>query len=47
MGWVRIAMGAKDPASRSHIRRLEGLEGDMGTNGIELGLAVGCDEVII
>ena len=41
--WVRITMGAKYPASSSHIGRLKSTEGDMGTNGIELGLAVGSE----
>jgi len=47
MGWVHIAMGAKNPARSSHIGRLERAEGDTGANGIKLGLAVGCEEVII
>ncbi len=47
MGWVCITMGAKYPASGSHVGRLERGEGDTGANGIELGLAVRGAEVII
>ena len=43
VGWVRITMGAKYPASSSHIGRLESPEGGMGNNGVELGLAVGSE----
>jgi len=43
VGWVHITMGAKYPASTSHIGRLKSIEGDMGANGIKLGLAVGSE----
>jgi len=46
VGWVRVAVGAKYPASSSHIRRLESPEGDAGANGVELGLAVGREQVL-
>ncbi len=47
VGWVRIAMGAKNPSSSRDLGRFEGAEGDMGTNSIKLHLVVGGKNLII